>query len=437
LLEVRAVHCLSYSSHFTFTFTISLSEGLTDSLSYIKEWEARVQVFQKLLLLDLRRLELIKMFLYVLKIEESAHGCRTIERLQHRMHAAVDMALVTVLAHYDTEYGKATRAGQTLTHPRSTRRVGEFLPYNLQEQASQEWASEPLPAAHTALPLPSQLSTATSMPVGQPAKNGSHAVKPSATETPVDSTMSSQDMQMSPTIGDAEPHPSEHTVVAKFEEMFADIEKKKREEEQKRMERKREDELRRMDTRQRRGKGVRGSADLEAIGSLMNQESLSSASGMKQTSPLKHQEVKPSLNSKATAKLPPKATSLVPTKTESTMPSLAATASPPQAEPTLPSTAATVSPPQAERTSPSQAATTSPSLAAPTLPSTEASSVAVDDVSLSLPVDVNARTAPAEDGSQVSSFRSSSLSWRLLFANSYSNMPCKNMFLLCAEPVGM
>lgn len=186
-----------------------------------------MQVFQKLLLLDLKRLELIKLFLYCMKIEASETAKRGLERMQRKMHSAVDMALVTILAQYDKDHRQASRTGQLMNTKNSTPRVGGFLPHAMQEEIDEQSQ----PPAGTVFGASSQPSGAMSMgggtgPAGMTATN----VVWGPAESTMNSAVSTVDQKSTGSHGEEPPTAAEmDNVLEKFEECVADMEKEKEE----------------------------------------------------------------------------------------------------------------------------------------------------------------------------------------------------------------
>ena len=189
-----------------------------------------MQVYRKLLLLDLQRLDLIKMFLYFMKIDEGEQARRGLERMQRKMHSAVDMALVTILAHYDSEHRRASRAGELLTTAASTPRVGGFLPHSMQEDRDDLSALPSASAGMTAQPM---ASGTMSMATSQPGMTQTNVVwAPS-----MDSTMGSAVSTIDKSAADATPTAADMSdVLEKFEEAAADVEKSRQLEKQAREE---------------------------------------------------------------------------------------------------------------------------------------------------------------------------------------------------------
>lgn len=237
------------------------------------------QVFRKLLLLDLKRLELIKMFLYCMKIEQGEDTRKGLERMQQRMHSAVDMALVTILAHYDKEYRKASRAGQLLTTTAtSTQRVGGFLPHAMQEERD----DLSLPPAGAGVPASSQPSGNLSMTGSQPVMNSTNVVWGPAGESTMDSAVSTIDEKSVKSNAEATPTAAEmNDVLEMFEETAADVQKNKEAEKQARTEKE-------LGKKMNREGG--GSGEIEGQGTPKRDKT--GLREAKQSSPLKSQELR-------------------------------------------------------------------------------------------------------------------------------------------------
>ena len=204
-------------------------------------------MFRKLLLLDLKRLELIKMFLYFMKIDEGEEARKGLERMQRKMHSAVDMAIVTILAHYDKEHRRVSRAGHLFTTAASTPRVGGFLPHSMQEERDREDLSGQ-PST-----LPSAAAAVSSSQAALPMASGSMEAAAGAAPAGMSQTNVVWGPTMDSTMGSAmsaiEATPNSEVtptaaemsdVLEKFDEAVADVEKRKREEKQAREERERD-----------------------------------------------------------------------------------------------------------------------------------------------------------------------------------------------------